>query len=556
MEPASTSHILRDSSPLTPESELEPPPAPPHPKQKDIKRPRKKSTVSETKPSARRQSAALKKKLSYTLRSKKNKDAAAWLSPTSRRKGKRPVSDDSDDHYSDHDTYISTMVMDSDNTGGGVQLPTFVSAISGTSDNDDDITTSIADSFDSDSSIKPEEEELVISEVERAKVRYELFKTEDSWHMDKRKWDHLKNSNWEIRPRKRSVGPDDSGTDSTTESGSEMDIDEEEDEEGEADEEDDPDIEYGRGLVTGWRISDDEDFDAELFFATLTDDSSGLGSDADIEDEDSGDETDNSDLSTISMREAIAAGLLLPSLDAGCPLVVTEDWDGRLVFTNGLRDGQGVLDVHFEVSAAQRQRSIREAMEVDTTGSLPSAENDQEDEEEELISDDGETTDDVLDQETPHVVPLPIRFPTPPVASIDPLSTLSPIVQSKRPKLPAPAPINSPKPADILAGRICSELSSSRSQRSRSVSVDAPSVPGTSASSQQSRQPRMGSFVAVSRDPQRCVIIDGTVPSPLSPFPRTRRAGRGRERKRIMVGVSLLVSVFPFGDGLKLYFIE
>lgn len=554
MEPAastSTSHILRDSSPLTPESDLEARPAP-HPKQqKDIKKPKKKSTHPS---SARRQSssaaaAAPKRKLSYTPRSKKyNKDAAAWLSPTSRRKGKRPVSDDSDDHYSDHEVFISTMVIDSDDTGK-VQLPTFVSAISGTSDNDDedDITTSIADSFDSDSSIRPEEEELIISEVERAKVRYELFKTDDSWHMDKRKWDHLKNSNnWEIRPRKRSVGPDDSGTDSTSESGSEMDIDEEEEEEGEADEEDDPDIEYGRGLVTGWRISDDEDFDAELFFATLTDDSSGLGSDADIEDEDSGDETDNSDLSSISMREAVAAGLLLPSLDAGCPLVVTEDWDGRLVFTNGLRDGQGVLDVHFEVSAAQRQRSIRDAMEVQvaTGSSLPSAENDQEeeeeDEEEELTSDDGETTDDVLDQETPHVVALPLRFPTPPIASIDPLSTLSPIVQSKRPKYHAPAPINfnSPKPADILAGKVYSESSSVRSQRSRSVSVDAPSVPGTSASasSHQSRQPRMGSFVTVSGDPQRRAIIDGTVSSPLSPFPRTRRVGRGRERKRIMVG--------------------
>ena len=33
-------------------------------------------------------------------------------------------------------------------------------------------------------------------------------------------------------------------------------------------------------------------------------------------------------------------------------LFVTEDWDGRLVFTNGLKDGQGVLDIHFEVDVA------------------------------------------------------------------------------------------------------------------------------------------------------------------------------------------------------------
>lgn len=521
--PASTSHTaLRDSSPLTPEPELESLTA--HSKQKStIKRPRKKSAVSGTKPLARRPST--KKKPGRKPCSKKNKDVA-WLSPASRRKGKQPISDDSDDQYSDNEIYITTMLVNSD-AGQDVPLPTFVS----TSDNDD-ITTSIADSFDSDSSM-PAEDDLILSEEQRAKVRYELFKNEESWHMDKRKWDHLKNNNnWEILPRKRSVGPEESGTNSDTESESDMEVDTAEDEEGEGDEDDDPDIEYGRGLVTGWQSSDDDDFDAELLLATLTD-SSGPGSDADVED--SGDETDNSDLSTISIREAVAAGLLHSPSDAGCPLVVTEDWDGRLVFTNGLRDGQGVLDVHFEVSAAQRQRSIREAMEVDTEGILPSAENDEEDEEDDLISDDGETTDDMLDQETPHVVPLLIRYPTPPIASIDPLSTLSPIVGSKRSKLCVST--DSPKPADILAGagKICPELSL-RPQRSRSVSVDAPS--GTSVSSQQSRQPRMGSFVTVSRDPQRSVIIDGTTIPAFSPFARVRRVGRGRERKRIMVGVS------------------
>ncbi|GJJ11268.1 hypothetical protein Clacol_005500 [Clathrus columnatus] len=530
----STSHILRDSSPLTPEPELlESSITRPKQTPKKSKGARKKSTALSTKPSARRQSikknSAYNNSRSRTKNNNNNKDVT-WLSPTSRRKGKQPISDDSDD-YSDDETYIATMIINSDD-GESLKFPTFVSAISSASDNDD-VTTSIADSFDSDSSIRAEEEELIISEEQRAKVRYELFKNEESWHMDKRKWDHLKNSNnWEIRPRKRSVGPEDPGTVSDTESESEMEVDTAEDEEGEGDEDDDPDIEYGRGLVTGWQSSDDEDFDAELFFTTLTD-SSGPGSDADAED--SGDETDHSDLSSISLREVVAAGLLSP-LGVNCPFVVTEDWDGRLIFTNGLRDGQGVLDVHFEVSAAQRQRSIREAMEVDTEGPIPSVGNDQEDEEDDLISDDGDTTDDMLDQETPHVVPLPIRYPTPPIVSIDPLSTLSPIVGSKRPKFPVP--VDSPKPADILAGagKVLSELSSARPERSRSASVDTLSTPGISISSQQNRQPRMGSFITVTRDPQRSAIVDGTKALVFSPFSRSTRVGRGRERKRIMVG--------------------
>ncbi|KAF8518015.1 hypothetical protein BU17DRAFT_49226 [Hysterangium stoloniferum] len=426
--------------------------------------------------------------------------------------------------------------MDSDGTGS-VQFPTFVSAISTTSDNDDS-TTSMNDSFDSDSSIRAEEEDLILAEEQRAKVRRELLNGEESWHMEKRKWDHLKNNNnWEIRPRKRSVGPDETGSGTDSESESDMEVDEEEEEEGEGDEDDDPDIRYGRGMVTGWQSSDDDDeLDVELFFATLTD-SSAPGSDADAEDgEDSGNETDSSDISTISMTEAAAVGRLRPSFGSECPLVVTEDWDGRLVFANGLKDGQGVLDVHFEVNAAQRQRTICETMDVDVDEEAQDVDHD--DEDVFVSEDDGDTTDDILDDIATHgAAPLPPRCPTPPVHSIDPLSTVSPIVGSRRSKhLKVPLTVESPKPADILAsaGKIFWEGADkdSPADRSRSASLAAASPSGTSVSSSQSRQPRMGNFTQISSDPKRRVIVDGTSAVLVSPFASVRRVRRGREIKR------------------------
>ncbi|KAF8582753.1 hypothetical protein K439DRAFT_1635027 [Ramaria rubella] len=546
----STALPLRDTSPLTPDPDAQPSPkAQARSKQQKnaLSKSRKKSaTVTKAKPKSRPN--ATQKKATPGSRSKKNKDAT-WTTGSARRKGKRAVqissdeSEDHDGHLTDEDAYITRMVVDSDDTESG-QFPTFVSAISTTSDNDDSPNT-MTDSFDSDSSIRAEEENLILME-QRAKVRREILNGEESWHMEKRKWDHLKNNNnWEIRPRKRSVGPQES--DSGTESESESEMEAQEEEEGEED--DDPDIRYGRGMVTGWQS--DDDFDAELFFATLTD-SSGPGSDADAEDgEDSGDEqSDNSDLSTISMSEAAAAGLLQSPFGDGCPLVVTEDWDGRLVFANGLKDGQGVLDVQFEVDAALRHRSIRQAMEVDAEYTEDTVEELEEDEEY-LISDDGETTDDMLDHRhglgTPQgIVPLPFRCPTPPVASIDPLSTFSPIVGSKRNKLFRNVlPVESPKPADILAavGRNFCEPGSGLDQESSAMRTPSPF--GTATTSSQSRQmPSMGSFLQVSTDPKRRAIIDGTKTVVFSPFARAKRIGKypGRGRKRTAAGND----IFPY----------
>jgi len=516
---------LRETSPLTPEPDLE----------RSLSTARSKQPKKKTAPTRPKQAAAQRprKKTSANARSRKNADRdETWMSASQkRRKGKRPViSDESDDDVTEEDPFMSRMVgVESDGTIESLAFPTFVSAsaVSGISESEDGSTSSVSDSFASDSSLRAEEEQLILSEEQRAKVRRELLKDEENWHMEKRKWDHLKNNNnWEIRPRKRSVGPEESASESESESESEMEVDEEEEEEGEGDEEDDPDIRYGHGLVTAWQSSDeDEDFDVEVFFATLTD-SSGPGSDADAED--SGNETDGSDLSTISMSEAAAAGLF-QTTDA--PLVVTEDWDGRLVFADGLKDGQGVLDVHFEVSAAERQRSIREARELDMEVEAEEEFDEEEDHEDLIAEDDGETTDDMLDHDAPPgVPPIPFRFPTPPIASIDPLSTLSPVVTSKRNKFFGGIFVDAPNPADILAN--------SNNCPSRSASV-VPSPPGTSVSSfSQPRQPKMGVFTPPMTDPKKRAVLDGknTV---VSPFLRIRGIGRGRERKRVILGVSL-----------------
>ena len=69
----------------------------------------------------------------------------------------------------------------------------------------------------------------------------------------------------------------------------------------------------------------------------------------------------------------------------------------RLMFTNGLKDGQGVLDVHFEVDAAQHHQRVHEAMEVDLEDTEATVERDEDEDEADFILDSSKTTDDILD---------------------------------------------------------------------------------------------------------------------------------------------------------------
>ena len=102
------------------------------------------------------------------------------------------------------------------------------------------------------------------------------------------------------------------------------------------------------------------------------------------------------------------------------------------MFTNGLKDGQGVLDVHFEVDAAQHHQRVHEAMEVDLEDTEATVERDEDEDEADFILDSSKTTDDILDHRsgisTPWGVPFPICCSTLPIASINLLSMFSPIM--------------------------------------------------------------------------------------------------------------------------------
>ena len=62
------------------------------------------------------------------------------------------------------------------------------------------------------------------------------------------------------------------------------------------------------------------------------------------------------------------------------------------MFTNGLKDSQGVPDVHFEVDAAQHHYRINEAMEVNLEDTEVTMERDEDKDEADFISDSGKTT--------------------------------------------------------------------------------------------------------------------------------------------------------------------
>ena len=170
---------------------------------------------------------------------------------------------------------------------------------------------------------------------------------------------------WIIRPRKKSVGGSDAeqmdvDTDTEDQAHNQNDQDEDDDEEDDEEstdellgvEEDDEDTD-GRhryvGLATGWSEEEDESsFDADLFFANLSDSSSGSGSSStstrrrchsctpgDID----------ADQSSSTSDSPIKAAL---------PFEVTENWDGHLIFTNGLvgdAESRGIVDNDFEKDA-------------------------------------------------------------------------------------------------------------------------------------------------------------------------------------------------------------
>src|SRR6266850_1838454 len=223
-------------------------------------------------------------------------------------------------------------------------FPTFVSADEFSSENESSAGSSsgseVSELTDfSDSSIAEEEENFIRTTEEqrarahdKARIKRELLGD----GMTKRK-EHR--NNWEIRSRKKSVGPSDDEMDvdsDETDDEAEEGVEEAEGNDGEDGEEDGTGPARGSyvGIATGWSNDEESSFDAELFFAGLSDSDSGP------------------DISTIPAEEDDSIDIGSPALVQGI-FEITEGWDGSVIFTNGLRDGQGHLDWDFEANAAQ-----------------------------------------------------------------------------------------------------------------------------------------------------------------------------------------------------------
>jgi hypothetical protein len=397
---------------------------------------------------------------------------------------------------------------DSDDAQSG-RFPTFVSAsvlssrASSSSESDD----SSLSSFDSDSSIEAEEEQFILSEVQsRARVRRELLGDEPP----------KKNHNaWVIRPRKNSVGPDEPDMDVDSDATDEEDEDEDEDE-GEDDTEETDGIAAGGyvGMATGWSDDDDESsFDADLFFANLSDSENSDGSST--VDDDGGDDGDQSDLESTLFGEASLSTLpSRPRLDS---FEVTEGWDGQIVFTNGLSEGQGVLDMDFEATTAQFTVETSPSPSQESDAEMSTSDLNDNRYGEEADGGEGDTTDEELvgEDDLPNERAMRLfRLPSS-VSAINPMSTVSPAVSpGPRDRKPfSSRGLDSPKPADILEGKFFwdsddndeFEASTSKSRSQSSFNIG----------------PRAGQFEPA-KDARRA-IIDGSYNVIPSPHPRFRR---------------------------------
>jgi hypothetical protein len=387
------------------------------------------------------------------------------------------------------------------------RFPTFVSAdgltseASDSSDSDSDSDTS---GFGSDSSLAEEEENYIVAEQRRhdkARLRRELLGDDVPNYKDS-------NNSWVIRPRKKSVGLSDVDMEGDTD-----DITEEEEEE-EMEEDDEDDETDGRasrgyaGLVTGWSDDEESSFDADLFFANLTDTLSDDGSS----------DSDGSHLHDSAADPLANSVTSLQSVD----FEVTEAWDGQVVFTNGSNDGPGALDLAFEANAAQLLASDSSSISHDSDVEMHTsddADGDFDDSDSELGESDGETTEEELVDEqglpTSRAMRL-FRWPTS-VSSINPMSTVSPNVSpapfSRR--QPQSTILESPRPADILAGKVFWEETDPSQQDSAEGSTGESPRPVVRGGI-----PAMGQFSLKGNVPQKTAILTGADKDVPSPYPR------------------------------------
>ncbi|KAH0836570.1 hypothetical protein J3R83DRAFT_8270 [Lanmaoa asiatica] len=416
---------------------------------------------------------------------------------------------------SDLQSSIDTFCDDDGDDASSGRFPTFVSAnglTSEASDSSDSESDSDTSGFGSDSSLAVEEENYIVAEQRRhdkARIRRELLGDDVPKHKDS-------NNNWVIRPRKKSVGLSDVDMEGDTDDLTEED--EDEDEEVEDEEDGETDGQASRvytGLATGWSDDEESSFDADLFFSNLTDTSS----------DDSSSDTDDSHLHGSTTNPLANSVTSLRSVD----FEVTEAWDGQVVFTNGSNDGHGVLDLAFEANAAQLLASDSTSISHDSDVEMRTsdgAEGDFDDGDSEHGASDGDTTEEELVDEqglpTSHAMRL-FQWPTS-VSSINPMSTVSPNIS------PAPFPrrhppstiLESPRPADILAGKVFWEETDQSQQDSAEDSLGESPRPLTRAG-----MPIMGQFSLEGHEPQKTAVLTGVNKGVPSPYPRL-----GHRRRR------------------------
>jgi len=425
-------------------------------------------------------------------------------------------------------------------------FPTFVSADEFSSEKESSAGSSSSSEESeladfSDSSIAEEEENFIRTTEEQRAHAHDKARTQRELlgdGMTKRK---ERRNDWEIRSRKKSVGPseddmdvDTDETDDEAEDGGEEDDGDDEDDEGDAA----PARRSYVGIATGWSENEESSFDAELFFAGLSDSDSGP------------------EITIGPEHEAAVVGD--EDLDIGSSALshgifeITEGWDGSVIFTNGLQDGQGLLDWDFEANAAQLLIEAH-PMSESNSGSdirMSGSEGDMGDSEEEtdgleeMESNDGDTTEEELvdDRGLPTARAMRLfRPPVSPLFSINPLSTMSP-----GPRVRDVTSNQSPRPSDILAGHEFGDEDEDAPEppmsEISSIVLSASSDRGTP------RFPFMGMFEASKTGSLRRAVIDGSRHAVPSPFQRNRRRrlSESVSARSIRVRFKSRVAVYTF----------
>lgn len=289
---------------------------------------------------------------------------------------------------SESSSELSDIDVQDEGNPQSIRYPTFIPALSSSSNNTSASELS-SDSSDSNSSSESEKEKEPEREMSpRQKLREELgLASVDGEGSNQRKWSH--HNNWELRPRKSSVSADGTSdvannSDEETEGEDEAEGEADEDADGEADVNDEDDIAPGvrrrlmryAGVATGWTDDDEESsFDADIFFANLSgssesesgsDDEDNQLGDAEVgfgEEDGDGQDEEEMDFGVLDMQlglgmggdafalsEIAAAGFLAPftDLDRDQNLPLTHGWDSLL--GSNFKDALGIPDLGLDVN--------------------------------------------------------------------------------------------------------------------------------------------------------------------------------------------------------------